>query len=69
MMFEIAVGDRVRAVSVVRQGAVLHVTLDGRLHVVDARRLSDSAVSMLIQNGHDSQAVRSIDAENTPYSE
>jgi biotin carboxyl carrier protein len=62
MMFEIAVGDRVRAVSVVRKGAVLHVTLDGRLHVVDARRLSDSSVSMLIQNGHDSKAVRSIDA-------
>ena len=62
MMLEIAVGDRVRTVSVVRKGALLHVTLDGRTHVVDARRVSDSALSMLIQNGHDTAAVRSIDA-------
>ena len=62
MMLEIAVGDRVRTVSVVRKGALLHVTLDGRTHVVDARRVSDSALSMLIQNGHDGAAVRSIDA-------
>lgn len=40
---------------------MLHVTLDGRTHVVDARRLSDSALSMLIQNGHDTAATRSVD--------
>jgi biotin carboxyl carrier protein len=62
MIFEIAVGDRVRAVSVVRKGTMLHVTLDGRTHLVDARRVSDSALSMLIQNGHDTRAVRSVDA-------
>ena len=62
MIFAIAVGDRVRAVSVVRKGTMLHVTLDGRTHVVDARRVSDSALSMLIQNGHDTRAVRSVDA-------
>ena len=65
MILEIAVGDRVRAVSVVRKGALLHVTLDGQPHLVDARRLSDTALSMLIQNGkpsHDAAAVRSIDA-------
>ena len=62
MIFEIAVGERVRSVSVVRKGAMLHVTLDGRTHVVDARRVSDSALSMLMQNGHDARAVRSIDA-------
>ena len=62
MTLEIAVGDRVRTVSVVRKGAVLHVTLDGRTHVVDARRVSDSALSMLIRNGHDAAVVRSIDA-------
>jgi biotin carboxyl carrier protein len=62
MTFDIAVGDRVRTVNVVRKGALLHVTLDGRTHVVDARRVSDSALSMLIQNGHDAAATRSIDA-------
>jgi biotin carboxyl carrier protein len=61
MIFEIAVGDRVRAVSVVRKGTMLHVTLDGRTHVVDARRVSDSALSMLVQNGHDAAATRSLD--------
>ncbi len=51
MIFEVAIGDRVRTVSVVRKGAVLHVTLDGHTHVVDARRVSDSALSLLVQNG------------------
>jgi biotin carboxyl carrier protein len=61
MMFAIAVAERVRIVSVVRKGALLHVTLDGRTHVVDARRVADDALSMLVQNGHP-PAVRSIDA-------
>lgn len=62
MIFEIAVGDRIRAVSVVRKGGLLHVTLDGKTHVVDARRLSDSALSLLVQNGAGDLPVRSIDA-------
>lgn len=62
MIFEIAVGDRIRAVSVVRKGGLLHVTLDGATHVVDARRLSDSTLSLLVQNGTGDLPVRSIDA-------
>ena len=62
MIFEIAVGNRVRTVGVVRKGAMLHVSLDGETRIVDARRLSDSAMSLLIQNGHDSAAVQSVDA-------
>lgn len=62
MILDIAVGDRVRAVSVARKGASLQVTVDGRTHVVDAHRVSDSAVSMLIQHGDQTAAVRSIDA-------
>ena len=62
MMFEVAVGDRVRMVSVVRKGALLHVTLDGHTHVVDARRVSDSALSLLVQNGKGDVPVQSIDA-------
>jgi acetyl/propionyl-CoA carboxylase alpha subunit len=49
MMFEVAIGDRVRTVGVVRKGAMLHVDLDGRTHIVDARRISDAVVSMLVQ--------------------
>src|SRR5688572_32460647 len=62
MMFEVAVGDRVRTVSVVRKGALLHVTLDGHTHVVDARRVSDTALSLLVQNGTGDLPVQSIDA-------
>ncbi|HEX6164529.1 MAG TPA: biotin/lipoyl-containing protein [Vicinamibacterales bacterium] len=49
MIFEVAIGDRVRTVGIVRKGGLLHVDLDGRTHVVDARRINDAIVSMLIQ--------------------
>ena len=62
MIFEVAVGDRVRTVGVVRKGALLHVALDGRTHVVDARRVSDTALSLLVQNGTGDLPVQSIDA-------
>lgn len=62
MMFEIAIGDRVRMVGIARKGGLLHVDLDGRLHVVDARRVNESVVSMLVQlDGADAPS-RSIDA-------
>ena len=71
MIFEVAVGDRVRTVSVVRKGGVLHVDLDGHVHLVDARRVSESVVSLLVQNGDGGERgagpsglaiVRSVDA-------
>ena len=62
MTFEVAVGDRVRTVSVIRKGALLHVTLDGHTHVVDARRVSDTTLSLLVQNGKGDLPVQSIDA-------
>ena len=62
MIFEVAIGERVRSVSVVRKGALLHVEVDGRVHVVDARRVNDSAISLLVQCGTDGTPVRSIDA-------
>ena len=61
MIFEVAVGERVRTVSVVRTGAVLHVTLDGRVHIVDARRLDESSLSLLVQAPSETTPVRSID--------
>ena len=62
MIFDVAVGDRSRTVSVIRKGALLHVTLDGRTQVVDARRISDSALSLLLQNGQGDVPVQSIEA-------
>lgn len=62
MMFDVAIGDRVRTVGVVRKGGVLHVEVDGRLHIVDARRVSESVVSMLVQAEGDRAPARSVDA-------
>ncbi len=62
MIFEVAIGERVRIVSVVRKGALLHVEVDGRVHAVDARRVNDAAISLLVQCGTDGTPVRSIDA-------
>src|SRR5690348_9269728 len=62
MIFEVAIGDRVRTVSIVRKGALLHVDLDGQTHVVDARRVNDAVLSMLVQGADDRAPARSIDA-------
>ena len=62
MNFEVVVGDRIRAISVTRKGPLLHVTLDGRTHLVDARRVSDAALSLLVQSGTDARPVQSVDA-------
>mgnify|MGYP006278518713 CR=1 FL=1 len=59
MTYEIDINDRVRTVSVARKGDAWHVTLDGTTHVVDARRVGSSALSMLIASEGTS---RSIDA-------
>ena len=62
MIFEVAAGDTVRTVGIVRKGAVLHVEVDGRLHIVDARRVNESVVSMLVQLDGASAPSRSVDA-------
>jgi len=62
MIFEVAIGDKLRTVGIVRKGGLLHVDLDGRTHIVDARRISDSVVSMLVQAGDAAAPSRSIDA-------
>ncbi|MEO7133498.1 MAG: biotin/lipoyl-containing protein [Vicinamibacterales bacterium] len=62
MIYEVAIGDRVRTVGIVRKGSLLHVDLDGRLHLVDARRINESIVSMLVQLDGAAAPSRSIDA-------
>ncbi len=62
MIFEVAIGDKLRTVGVIRKGGMLHVDLDGRTHIVDARRVNDSLISMLVQLGDAAAPSRSIDA-------
>jgi biotin carboxyl carrier protein len=62
MIYEVAIGDRVRTVGIVRKDGLLHVDLDGRLHVIDARRVNGSIVSMLLQLDGAAGPARSIDA-------
>jgi biotin carboxyl carrier protein len=62
MIFEVAIGGKVRTVGVVRKAGLLHVDLDGRTHVVDARRVNDSVISMLLQPDGAQTPSRSIDA-------
>ena len=62
MIFEVAIGDKVRTVGIVRKGGLLHVDLDGRTHIVDARRVNDSIVSMLVQLEGAGAPSRSVDA-------
>jgi biotin carboxyl carrier protein len=46
----------------VRKGGLLHVDLDGTVHLVDARRINESMVSLLVQLDGASAPARSIDA-------
>ena len=68
MIYEVAIGDRVRTVGIVRKGGLLHVDLDGRLHLVDARRIDDSIVSMLVQLDGAAAPARSVDAAFATHS-
>jgi biotin carboxyl carrier protein len=62
MTFEIAVGARVRAVSVTRKGSLLHVALDGRTVMVDARRIGEMELSLLVAPGDGAEPTQSVDA-------
>lgn len=62
MIFDIAVNDRVRTVTVVRKGSVLHVETGGRVHIVDAVRVSASALSLLVGIEGGGRPAQSVDA-------
>ena len=61
MTFEIEVGNQVRTVSVQRHGDLLHVTADGRTEVVDARRVGDGELSLLLAREEGGDRIRSVD--------
>ncbi|MFA5911748.1 MAG: biotin/lipoyl-containing protein [Vicinamibacterales bacterium] len=61
MTFEVAAGNGVRSVTISRKGALLHVVIGDRTHVVDARRVGELALSLLVQPQDASQPTRSVD--------
>ena len=48
MTFEMAAGNAAHTVSVTRKGALLHVAIGGRTLVVDARRVGEMTLSLLV---------------------
>ena len=62
MNFEIAVGHGVRAVSVTRKGSLFHVSVDGRTTIVDARRVGEMELSLLVTPDGGSTPTTSVDA-------
>lgn len=62
MTLEIAAGNRAHTVSVSRHGALLHVTIGDRTFVVDARRVGEMTLSMLVAPAGSGPPVRTVDA-------
>ncbi len=62
MTYEISAGAHKYTVSVSRKGPLLHVAIGGRTLIVDARRVGDMAVSLLVAPGEHTLPVRSLDA-------
>ena len=63
MRFDVELGDRRRAVSVRRQGDRLRVSIDGHVHVVDARQIGAAAYSLLLEQAEGDRA-RTADHHN-----
>jgi biotin carboxyl carrier protein len=77
MQFRIEVGEKTRNVVVQREGERFTITIDGRAHIVDARRLDAETLSLLVGNAAqgntpadaaqgDTAAVRSVEAAIAP---
>lgn len=62
MTFEMAAGNAAHTVSVTRKGALLHVAIGGRTVVVDARRVGEMTLSLLVAAEGAPALVQSVDA-------
>jgi len=62
MTFEIAAGTNLHTVTVVRKGSLLHVAIGNRTVIVDARRVGELELSLLLAADGESLPVRSVDA-------
>lgn len=62
MTFEIAAGNHVHTVSIARKGPLLHVAIGDRTVVVDARRVGELELSLLLSTEGGVQPLHSVDA-------
>lgn len=62
MTFEIAAGNGAHTVTVTRKGSLLHVAIGERTLVVDAHRVGDMTLSLLVTPEGGPLPVRSVDA-------
>ena len=62
MTFEIAAGNNVHTVSISRKGALLQVAIGDRTVVVDARRVGELELSLLVSTDGSALPVRCVDA-------
>ena len=61
MTFEVEVGDKVRTVSLKRQGESFRIEADGRVMLVDARRIGETSLSLLVGSDNGHVPARSVD--------
>lgn len=66
MTFDVEVGETIRTVTVHRKGLMWQVEIGGRTRVVDARRVGDNTLSMLISTGGVGGPVKSVDVALHP---
>lgn len=62
MQFQIEVGGRIRAVTVERDGDLFRIGVDGRMHLVDVRRIDGHTLALLLQPEGSGGARRSLEA-------
>jgi biotin carboxyl carrier protein len=66
MQFQVDIADTPRLVAVERDGERFKVTVNGRVHYVDAARVGAEALSMLVARDGSDALVRRIDAAVVP---
>jgi biotin carboxyl carrier protein len=59
--FEMEIGNRVRTVEIQRRSDGYHVSVDGRLRIVDAARVAEDGWSLLLREP-DGSAIKSVEA-------
>jgi biotin carboxyl carrier protein len=66
MRFEIEIGATLRTITVEPQGGMFKVTVDGRAHLVDVRRIDGDTLSLLVQGNAQPLPARSVEAALVP---